>query len=99
VSEVKRTTGHCKDLAGGVQPDKHTCTAGTLVLVLVVAHGGADRSGRHDVGAAMVEGVGAGIAVVEGVDVNVVAVALAVAAVGVNGARGIAVAAVVIALE
>jgi len=85
------------DLAEGVQPGKQTCTAGALVLVLVVAHGGADRSGWHDVGAAMVEGVGAGIAVVEGVDVIVVAVALAAVAVGVNGARGVAVAAVVVA--
>ena len=70
---------------------------GTLVLMLVVAHGGADRSGWHDVGAAMVEGVGARIAVVEGVDVIVVAVAVAAVAVSVDGARGVAVAAVVIA--
>ncbi len=69
--------------------------AGTLVLVLVVAHGGADRSGWHDVGVAMVEGVGARIAVVEGVDIIVVAAA--VAAVAIDGARGVAVAAVVIA--
>jgi len=97
VTEVERTTGRCEGLAEGVQPGKHTCTAGALMLVLVVAHGGADRSVWHDVGAAMVEGVGAGIAVVEGVDVIVVAVALAAAAVGINGACGVALAAVVVA--
>jgi len=97
VTKVKHTTGCCEGLAEGVQPGKHTCTAGALVLMLIVAHGGADRSVWHDVGTAMVEGVGTRIAVIEGINVIVVAIALAAAAVGINGTCGIVLAAVVVA--
>ena len=71
--------------------------AGALVLMLIVAHGGADRSRWHGVGAANVEGIGARIVVVEGADVIVVAVAVAAVAVAIDSAHGIAVAVVVIA--
>ncbi len=71
---VQRGSGDRRDLTTSVERRR----VGTLVLVLVVACGGADRNGWWDVGAAVVEDVGVFAVVAAAVGAGVLVSALGV---------------------